>query len=102
MLNIAPNQTMYDAYDALIFLGPVEKMHKTALVDFIYTNEFKKEVERRYRILYTEEQIKKEFDDYGVNDLKKLIEKTFVAEPQKLLPQSKLIEPIDAWKERKN
>ena len=93
---------MYDAYDALIFLDPVEKMHKTALVDFIYTNEFKKEIERRYRILYTEEQIKKEFDDYGVNDLKELIEKTFVAEPQILLPQSKLIGSINAWQKGEN
>ena len=102
MLNIAPNQTLYDAYDALIFLGPVEKMHKTALVDFIYTNEFKKEIERRYRILYTEEQIKKEFNDYGVNDLKELIEKMFVAEPQILLPQSKLIGSINSWKKGEN
>ena len=102
MLNIAPNQTMYDAYDALIFLGPVEKMHKTAIVGFIYTNEFKKEIERRYRILFKEEQIKKEFKEYGVNTLEELIEKAFVAEPQKLLPQSKLIGPIDTWKQEKN
>ena len=102
MLNIAPNQTMYDAYDALIFLGPVEKMHKTAIVDFIYTNEFKKEIERRYRILFTEEQIKKEFDDYGVTNLTDLIEKSFVAEPKKLLPQSKLIRSINAWKKEEN
>lgn len=98
MLNVAPNQTMYDAYDALIFLGPLEQMHKTAKVDFIYTEKFKKEIKRRYRILYTEEQIKKEIEDYGVNNLQNLIDKTFVAEPQKLLPQAQAIGTIDAWK----
>jgi hypothetical protein len=102
MLNVAPNQTVYDAYDALIFLGPLEKMNKTAIVDFIYTKEFKKELERRYHILYSEEQIKKQFEDYGVNDINELIEIAFVSESQILLPQAKLVGPIDAWREVKN
>ena len=59
---------------------------------------FKKEIKRRYRILYTEEQIKKEIENYGVNNLQNLIDKTFVAEPQKLLPQAQAIGTIDAWK----
>jgi len=33
-----------------------------------------------------------------VNSLKELIDKSFVAETQKLLPQAKSISPIDAWK----
>jgi len=98
MLNAAPNQTMYDAYDATIFLGPLETMHKTAIVDIIYTEEFKKELERRYPILYSENQIKKQFEEYGVNTLNELFDKSFVSEPQKLLPQAKFIGPIDAWK----
>jgi hypothetical protein len=100
MLNIAPNQIFYDAYDALIFLGPLEKMHKTEIVDFIYTKEFKRELLRRYPILYSEEQLIKQFKEYGVNTLEELIDKTFLPEPQKLLPQAKLIEPIDAWKSK--
>ena len=98
MLNVAPNQSMYDAYDALIFLGPLEKMQKTAIVDFIYTKEYMKELERRYPILFSEEELKKQFEDYGVNTLNDLIEKSFIAEPQRLLPQAKSIVPIDAWK----
>ncbi len=98
MLNVWPDQTMYDAYDALIFLGPLEVMHKTAKVGFIYTKEFKKELERRYKILFTEDQIKKEIDEYNVRNLKELIDKIFVAEPEKLLPQAKSIGSPDAWK----
>ena len=98
MLNSAPNQTMYDAYDALIFLGPLEKMHKTAIVDFIYTREYKNELKRRLPILYSDEQLIKQFEEYSVNSLEELIDKSFVAEPQKLLPQAKSMGPIDTWK----
>jgi len=102
MLNVYPNQTMYDAYDALIFLTPLEKQHKTAKVDFIYTKAFKEEIERRYRILFTEEQIKKEFEKYNVEILIKLIDKKFIYEPQKILPQVNDLGPIDAWKNNSN
>ena len=44
MLDAAPGQTMYDAYDALIFLAPVETCRQTAMVDFLYTEEFKHEL----------------------------------------------------------
>ncbi|MEJ2544572.1 MAG: hypothetical protein P8Y99_10945 [Calditrichaceae bacterium] len=98
MLNAWPDQTMYDAYDALIFIGPLELMHKTAKVGFIYTNEFKNELERRYKILFTEDQINKEIDEYNVKNLKELIDEIFVAEPQKILPQAKSIGLIDTWK----
>ena len=100
MLNVAPNQTLYDAYDALIFLGPLEKMHKTAKVDFIYTNEFKKELERRYYFLFSKEQLNKQFEEYKVTTVEELIDKTFVAEPKKTLPQIKLIGPVEAWKKK--
>jgi hypothetical protein len=87
-----------DAYDALIFLGPLEKMHKTAIVDFIYTQDFKRELMRRYHFLFTEEQLNQQFKEHSVKTLEELIDNTFIAEPQKLLPQAKLIEPIDVWK----
>ncbi|MBN1406610.1 MAG: hypothetical protein JW956_02410 [Calditrichaceae bacterium] len=102
MLDVWPDQTMYDAYDALIFLGPLEMMHKTAKVGFMYTKEFKKELERRYKILFTEEQIKKEIAEYNVKNLKELIDEIFVAEPQKLLPQANSIGLIDLWKNKNN
>lgn len=100
MLDVSPDQTMYDAYDALIFLGPLEEMHKTEKVGFIYTKEYKKELERRYKILFTGDQIRKEYDNYNVNNIKELIDTLVVAEPQISLPQASSIGPVDAWKNR--
>ncbi|MFC2096375.1 hypothetical protein ACFLQ3_01590 [Bacteroidota bacterium] len=51
MLNSADNQTMYDAYDGLIFLGPLEEKHFSAKVDFIYTDSFIQELKRRIILL---------------------------------------------------
>ncbi len=102
MLDVFPNQTMYDAYDAIIFLGPLEKMHKTAKVDFIYTKKFKKELERRYKILFTKNEIRKEIENYNVKDLAELIDKIHVAEAKKLLPQARSIGPIDKWLNNNN
>ena len=51
MLNVADNQTMYDAYDGLIFLAPLEQLHFSAKVDFIYTEPFIQELKRRILLL---------------------------------------------------
>lgn len=51
MLNVQEGQTMYDAYDALIFLKPLEKSMFSAQMDFIYTPTFKREIERRIRVI---------------------------------------------------
>ncbi len=51
MLKAADGQTMYDAYDGLIFLAPLEDLHFTARFDFIFTSEFKEELKRRILIL---------------------------------------------------
>ena len=102
MLYVLPIQTMFNAYDGLIFLGPLEEMHKTAKVDFIYTKEFKKELERRYKILFTPDEISEKMEDYKAKDLEDLINKIHIAEAQKLLPQAKTISPIKKWKEKPN
>jgi len=51
MLNVAPKTRMYDAYDALIFLAPMTNLHFSAEFNYIYTPEFKPELERRLRLL---------------------------------------------------
>jgi hypothetical protein len=94
----APGQTMYDANDAVIFLAPLENLHNSAMVDFIYTDEFKIELARRYRILFTGDQIKNILKEHGFSTIEELINKTFVAEPEELIPQSKTLPSIDAWK----
>jgi hypothetical protein len=97
MLNVAPGQTMYDAYDALIFLAPVDKMRQTAIVDFIYTENFKHELAGRLKILYAEKQLEKILKDNGVSSVNEYIDSQFVYEPEKLQPLLKYIGPIDAW-----
>jgi hypothetical protein len=86
-----PNQTMSDAYDAVVFLAPLEALHSTALTSSIYTSEFLKELERRYRILYTSEQIQDELRNHGVQSLDQLFARKFQAKPQELLPQAQAI-----------
>ncbi len=54
MLNVADKQTMYDAYDALIFLKPLEELTFSAKIDFIYTDSFRVELKRRIEILQEE------------------------------------------------
>jgi len=98
MLDIASGQKMYNAYDALIFLAPVEKLRQTAMVDFIYTEEYKHELERRSKFLYTEEQIDKILNDYGLKSLREFIDNYFIYKPEILQPLAKEIGPLEAWK----
>jgi hypothetical protein len=95
MLNVAPDQIIYNAYDGLIFLGPLEKMHKTAIVDFIYTEDFKKELKRRYQIIYSKEQLDRQLQENNAESIEALIDKVFIFEPQKRLPQADSINSID-------
>lgn len=101
MLNAAPGQTMADAYDSLIFLRPVDKMRRTAIVDFIYNESLKGEMERRMKILYTPEQIGKMLKDAGVKSLREYIDKDYVSQPEQIQPLVRQIGPIDAWKTEK-
>lgn len=99
MLNAAQGQTMYDAYDALIFLAPVDKLRQTAMVDYIYTKEFKEELERRVQFLYTEEQTKNILGSYGFESVMDFINAYFHSEPEKLQPLVDKVGPIDEWED---
>ncbi len=101
MLNAAPGQAMQDAYDALIFLAPIDKLRQTAMVDFIYTDAYKQELERRTKFLYTEEQIKEILTAYGFKSLRKFLDSYFIYKPEILQPLAKDIGPVDAWKTKK-
>jgi len=68
MLNVAGNQTMYDAYDGLIFLAPLEKLTFSAKVDFIYTDSFVQELKRRILLLQGD-QLSEFLIENGVNSL---------------------------------
>lgn len=51
MRNVLPGTTMYDAYDALIFLAPLTGLHFSAQSGFIYTPAFRGEFKRRLQLL---------------------------------------------------
>lgn len=88
MLDALPGQTMYDANDAVIFLAPLNELHRSAITNEIYTDDFKKELERRIMLLYTPEELKKQLEGDSVNTIQEYINKEFVSEPEILLPQA--------------
>ncbi|MCB0278068.1 MAG: hypothetical protein KDD94_01095, partial [Calditrichaeota bacterium] len=45
-------QTMSDAFDAVIYIKPLEKTQFSASFDFIYTTEFKNELKRRLAVIH--------------------------------------------------
>jgi hypothetical protein len=97
-LDALAGQKMQDAYDAVIFLAPLEKLRQTALVDYIYTPVFRTELKRRYRIMYTEAQLADLLRANKAEDLDGLLAKTLVARPEQPLPQAHSVGPLDEWK----
>ncbi len=98
MLNVLQGQKMQDAYDAIIFLVPVDEVHQTAMVDFIYTDDYKRELVRRAGFLYEEEQINEILSAYGFEKLSDFIDSYFIPKPSILLPESQNIGSVDEWK----
>jgi hypothetical protein len=99
MHRAALGQTFTDANDSIIFLAPVESLHTSAKVDFVYTAEFKSELARRYKILYTEARLLSMMEDAGVSSITDLIESVAKAEPETLIPQTQNLPPVGAWRE---
>lgn len=100
MLDCAEGQTMSDAYDALVFLRPLEEMRESALVTRIYTPAFKKELIRRYHLLYADDQLAQEMAANGAATLEDLIDKRSEFVPAHPLSQARALGPIDAWRKR--
>jgi hypothetical protein len=97
MLNAAPGQIIYDAYDGLIFLAPLDSLRMSALTDKIYTPEFNIELERRYKILETSSQINDMLKESGCSTLTEYIKRNYKYEPVKISPLIKMLGPIDEW-----
>jgi len=95
MLDVAPGQTMADAYDAVISVAPLEELHQTALAGSIYTPEFRVELARRLALLHSEEDLAAMIAESGASDLPGYIERTYVDRPQEPLPQSRELTPLD-------
>jgi hypothetical protein len=98
MLFAAPGQTMLDANDAVIFLAPLEELHKSAIHGELYSPGFKAELARRLPLLYTPEQLQAQFVELGVTNLTAYIDAAYRSAPAEPLPQASAAEPIDTWR----
>lgn len=77
MLNVKRGTTIQDAYDALIFLSPLNQLHFSATMGYIFTPQFKRETERRLRLLegdnyenYLKENNAVDFEDFCTKNFK--------------------------------
>ena len=98
MHQAAPGQTMLDANDAVIFLAPLEDLHRSGKNGAMYTASFKPELARRLELLYTPEQLRLVIESAGVSAIEAYIDATYVSEPPTPLPQVRAAEPIDTWR----
>lgn len=80
MLNAKEGQTTYDAYDALLFLAPLDNLYLSAKLDFIDTPDFKEELKRRIRIL-EDNEIESFLTRNNVRSLDEYIEKKLASAP---------------------
>jgi hypothetical protein len=94
VLDVAPGQTMADAYDAVIFLAPLEELHQTALVGSLYTPAFREELARRLKLLYSED-LARMIAESGATDLAGYVQSAYADKPQEPLPQSRELPPLD-------
>ena len=86
---------MADAFDALVFLAPVDRWRRAATIRELYTPEFCRELERRYRIVFDERQLADRLREAGVSTLPALIDKDTAPEPEAVMPQASGLDPLD-------
>lgn len=87
MLDAAPGQTMADAYDAVIFLAPLEALHQTAKTDVIYPASFLPELARRLALLNGTEWLDKAVRESGAGSVTAYLQREYAARPAVPLPQ---------------
>ena len=101
-LNAFEGSTMQDAYDAVVFVAPLETMRQCAFTDLLYTEEFKTELERRLPIRYGEQYVEETKAEMGIKSVREFVDAYFVASgPIPLAEaQEESVGPIDAWKKK--
>ena len=94
MLDVAPGTTMADAYDAVVYLGPVERWRKSVTAGELYTAEFRAELVRRYHVLYTAQELAEREKEAGVSTVADLVARETLPESESVLPQAASLPPI--------
>lgn len=95
MLTSLPGATMADAYDAVIFLAPLESWRQTAFTDAIFTPAFREELVRRYRELLYPEELRRRMDEVDVTTIEAYVTSQAMARPEAPLPQAQHLDPED-------
>lgn len=63
------------AFDALVFLAPLERLRQSAAMPGLYGEDFLPELARRYRLLQTQEEIESDMSALGVGTVEELVTK---------------------------
>lgn len=95
MLDVALGQTMADAYDAVIFLAPLEELRQTARLGALYTPAFRAELARRLEILYPPDALARMIAESGAADLAGYVAIAYPDRPEEPLPQSRDLPALD-------
>lgn len=98
MHRAAPGQRMVDAYDAVIFLAPLESMRQTAHRGALYTEAFRREVARRFRLLHPGEAADHQLAAHGVDSLEELVDELVTGRPEEPLSLVAAVGPADGWR----
>lgn len=85
MLSAQAGQTMADAYDALVFLAPLESLHDSATTAFFFTPAFRQELRRRIELLEGD-HLAAFLADEGVESLDAFIDSLATPQPAKPNP----------------
>lgn len=80
MLYARKGQTMADAYDAVLFLAPLDQLHFSAESNFICTSDFKVELQRRIRVIYGD-NVSELLKEHDVQSLEEMVEKVCLYQP---------------------
>lgn len=78
--------------------APLERHRQSAWLAELYTPEFKRELARRFRIMYTQEQLDEKFANDGVHTVEELVD--LIAEPEQPLPQAAAVASRDSWRDQ--
>ncbi|QQR72949.1 MAG: hypothetical protein IPJ17_15855 [Holophagales bacterium] len=82
MTNAAPGSTMADAYDALIFVAPLDELHFAATTGFYVTPAFRPELARRIRLVEGD-HLAATLADEGVATVDELLDRLAAGTPAK-------------------
>lgn len=85
MADALDGQTMYDAYDALIFIKPLEETRFSAQMNFFYTEDFKKELEHRVRVIEGH-RLEEFLNEHKVKSVRDYVETLCRYEPESMNP----------------